>query len=87
MARSTIKSLECFWKSRSLSLEIKKRLVEVLVWPLAMYGCESWTLKAADRRRLAAFEMTSYRRILRISWTEHRPIFQSARKWIQGEIS
>ena len=48
MARSTIKSLECFWKSRSLSLEIKKRLVEALVWPVAMYGSESWTLKAAQ---------------------------------------
>ena len=58
MARPTIEFLERFWKSRSFSLEIKKRLLETLIWPVAMYGCESWTLKAADRRRLAASEMT-----------------------------
>jgi len=72
MTRSTIKSLECFWKSRSLSLEIKKRLLEAVVWPVAMYGCESWTLKAADRRRLAAFEMTAYRKISASARREHR---------------
>jgi len=42
------------------------------VWPVASYGSESWTLKAADKKRLEAFEMTAYRRIMRISWTERR---------------
>jgi len=43
-----------------------------LVWSVATYGCESWTINAADRKRLNAFEMDMYRRMLRISWTEHR---------------
>jgi len=43
-----------------------------LVWPVELYGCEIWTLKAADRRRITAFETTAYRRMLRISWRKHR---------------
>jgi len=50
----------------------KSRLLQTLVWPVASYGSESWTLKAADKKRLVAFEMTAYRRMMRISWTEHR---------------
>ena len=43
-----------------------------LVWPVGMYGCESWTLKATDKRKITAFELTAYRRLLRVSWREHR---------------
>jgi len=46
--------------------------MRLLVWPVATYGCETWTLKASDRKRICAFEMTSYQRMLRISWKEHR---------------
>ena len=46
--------------------------MQSLVWSVATYGCESWTINAADRKRLNAFEMDMYRRMLRISWTEHR---------------
>ena len=65
-------SLNSMWKDRALSKELKARLMRLLVWPVATFGCETWTLKASDRKRISAFEMTSYRRMLRISWKEHR---------------
>jgi len=55
-----------------LSMSLKSRLLQTLVWSVASYGSESWTLKAADKKRLVAFEMIAYRRMMRISWTEHR---------------
>ena len=61
---------------RSLNLQLKSRLMQSLVWSVLcgklQHGCESWTINAADRKRLNAFEMDMYRRMLRISWTEHR---------------
>ena len=47
-------------------------MLKTIVWPVAVYGCESWTLRAADSKRLQAFEMPCCRRMLKISWTEHR---------------
>jgi len=72
MARSTAKSLTNLWKDRSLNLQLKSRLMQTLVWPVATYGCESWTIQASHSNRLAAFEMDMYRRMIRLSWTEHR---------------
>ena len=46
--------------------------MRALVWPVATYGCESWTLKASDKKRIAGFETTAYRRMLRFSWKDHR---------------
>ena len=66
-ARSAITSLNSMWKDRALSKELKARLMRILVRPVATYGCETWTLKVSDRKRISAFEMTSYRRMLRIS--------------------
>jgi len=71
MARSAAKSLTSLWKDRSLNLQLKCRLMQTLIWSVAMYGCESWTIKAADSKRLNAFEMDMYRRMMRISWREH----------------
>jgi len=71
-SRLGITSLNSMWKDWALSKELKARLMRLLVWPVATYGCETWTLKASDRKRISAFEMTSYRRMLRISWKEHR---------------
>jgi len=51
MVRSAAKSLTSLWKDRSLNLQLKCRLMQTLVWSVAMYGCESWTLKAADSKR------------------------------------
>ena len=72
LARSVLTSLNCLWKDRALSMSLKCTLSQTLVWPVASYGSESWTLKAAHKKRLEAFEMTAYRRMMRIGWTEHR---------------
>jgi len=72
MARSTAKSLTSLCKDGSLNLQLKSRLMQTFVWPVATYGCESWTIKASDSNRLSAFEMDMYQRMMRISWTEHR---------------
>jgi len=72
IARSVLTSLNCRWKDRALSMSLKCRLLQTLVWPVASYGSESWTLKVADKKRLEAFEITAYRRMMRISWTVHR---------------
>ena len=71
-ARTMLTSLNSLWKDRALNSDTKGRLLRALVWPAATYGCETWTVKAADKKRIASFEMTAYRRMLRISWTEHR---------------
>ena len=57
---------------RSLSLNLWKRMVEVFVWSIAVYGSETWTLQKEDIRRLEAFEMWIWRRMMKISWTELR---------------
>ena len=56
-SRSAITSLNSLWKDRALSKELKVRLMRLLVWPVATYGCETWTLKASDRKRISAFEI------------------------------
>ena len=56
----------------ALSHTWKKRLLNALVFPVTRYGSECWVLKQSDRRGLASFELWSYRRLLRVSWTEHR---------------
>ena len=71
-ARSAFRSLTTVWKDRVLNKAIKLKILKTIVWPVALYGCESWTLRAADINRLQALEMSCYRRTLKISWTEHR---------------
>jgi len=61
--------LQKIWKSHSIPISTKMRLMKVLVWPVATYGCESWTLRKNEEARLDAFEMKGLRRILRVSWT------------------
>jgi len=62
-------SLQKIWKSHSISISTKIRLMKSLVWPVATYGCESWTLRKNDETRLDAFEMKGLRKTLRVSWT------------------
>ena len=71
-ARSALGSLDCFWHHRSVNTTTKLRLLKTLVWPIALYGCESWTLRKADTARLEAFEMGCYRRLLKVTWRQHR---------------
>ena len=62
-------SLQKIWKSHSIPISTKIRLMKALVWPVATYGCESWTLSKHEETRLDAFEMKGLRKILRVSWT------------------
>ena len=60
------------FKSRDITLPTKVRLVKAMVFPVLMYGCESWTLKKAERQRIDAFELWCWRRLLRVPWTARR---------------
>ena len=62
-------SLQKIWKSHNIPISTKIRLMKALVWPVATYGCESWTLRKNEETRLDAFEMKGLRRMLRVSWT------------------
>ena len=65
-------NLDCILKSRDVTLPTKVRLVKAMVFPVVMYGCESWTVNKAERRRIDAFELWCWRRLLRIPWTARR---------------
>ena len=65
-------NLDSIFKSRDITLPIKVRLVKAMVFPVVMYGCESWTVKKAERRRIDAFELWCWRRLLRVPWTARR---------------
>ena len=65
-------NLDSVFKSRDITLPTKVRLVKAMVFPVVMYGCESWTVKKAERRRIDAFEMRCWRRLLRVPWTARR---------------
>ena len=73
-------------KSRDITLPTKVRLVKAMVFPVVMYGCESWAVKKAERRRIDAFELWCWRRLLRVPWTARRSI-QSILKEINPGIS
>ena len=62
-------NLDSIFKSRDITLPKKVHLVKAMVFPVVMYGCESWTVKKAERRRIDAFELWCWRRLLRVSWT------------------
>ena len=65
-------NLDSIFKSRDITLPAKGRLVKAVVFPVVMYGCESWTVKKAERRRIDAFELWCWRRLLRVPWTARR---------------
>ena len=73
-------------KSRDITLPTKVCLVKAMVSPVLMYGCESWTVKKAERQRIDAFELWCWRRLLRVPWTARRPN-QSILKEISAEYS
>ena len=80
------KKLDSILKSRDIILPTKVRLVKAMVFPVVMYGCESWTIKEAECRRIDAFELWCWRRLLRVSWTARRSN-QSILKEISPEYS
>ena len=72
LGRKAMTNLDSILKSRDISLPIKVYLVKAMVFPVVMYGCERWTIKKAERRRIDAFELWSWRRLLRVPWTARR---------------
>ena len=72
LGRKVMTNLDSIFKSRDITLPTKFRLVKALVFPVVMYGCESWTVKKAERRRIDAFELWCWRRLLRLPWTARR---------------
>ena len=65
-------NLDSIFKSRDITLPTKVRLVKAMVFPVVMYECENWTVKRAERRRIDAFELWCWRRLLRVPWTARR---------------
>ena len=69
LGRKVMSNLDSIFKSRDITLPTKVRLVKAMVFPIVMYECESWTVKKAERRRIDAFELWCWRRLLRVPWT------------------
>ena len=72
LGRKVITNLDSILKSRDITLPTKVRLVKAMVFPVVVYGCESWSIKKAERRRIDAFELWCWRRLLRVPWTSGR---------------
>ena len=86
LGRKVLTNLDSILKSRDITLSAKVRLVKAVVFPVVVYGCESWTVKKAERRRIDAFELWCWRRLLRVPLTTRRSK-QSIRKEITHEYS
>ena len=72
LGRKAMTNLDNILKSRGITLPTKVRLVKAMVFPMVMYGCESWTVKKAESGRIDAFELWCWRRVLRVPWTARR---------------
>ena len=82
LGRKVMTNLDSIFKSRDITLPTKVHLVKAVVFPVVMHGCESWTVKKAERRRIDAFELWCWRRLLRVLWTARR-----SNQFILKEIS
>ena len=72
LGRKVMTNLDSIFKNRDITLPTKVHLVKAMVFPVVMYGCESWTIKKAEHRRMDAFELWCWRRLLRVPWTAGR---------------
>ena len=72
LGRKVMTNLDSILKSRDITLPINVHLIKAMVFPLVMYGCESWTVKKAECQRIDAFELWCWRRLLRVPWTARR---------------
>ena len=86
LGRKVMTNLDSIFKSKDMALPTKVRLVKALVFPVVMYGCESWTVKKAEHQRIDAFKLWCWRRLLRVPWTARRSN-QSILKEISPEYS
>ena len=82
LGRKAVSNLDSILKSRDITLPTKVHLVKAMLFPVVMYGCESWTVKKAERRRIDALELRCWRRLLRVPWTVRR-----SNQFILKEIS
>ena len=87
LGRKAMTNLDSILESRDITLPTKVRLVKAMVFPVVMYGCESWTIKKAEHRRIDAFELWCWRRLLRVPWTPTRRSNQSILQEISSECS
>ena len=85
LGRKIMTNLDSILKSRDITLPTKVRLVKAMVFPVVMYGCESWTVKKAEHQKIDAFELWCWRRLLRVPWTARSS--QSILKEISPEYS
>ena len=74
LGRKVMTNLDSIFKSRNITLPTKVCLVKAMVFPVVMYGCESWTVKKTEHQRIDAFELWCWRRLLRVPWTSRRSI-------------
>ena len=72
LGRKLMTNLDCIFKSRDITLPTQVCLVKAIIFPVVMYGCESWTVKKAEPRRIDGFELWCWRRLLRVPWTARR---------------
>ena len=72
LGRKVMTNLDSIFKSRDITLSAKVCLVKTMVFPVVMYGCESWTIKKAEHQRIEAFELRCWKRLLRVPWTARR---------------
>ena len=86
LGRKVMTNLDSIFKSRDITLPMKVRLVKAMIFPVVMYGCESWTVKKAECQIIDAFELWCWRRLLRVPWTSRRSN-QSIMKEINPGIS
>ena len=76
-------NLDSIFKSRDITLSIKVRLVKAMVFPVVMYGCESWTVRKAERRRIDAFELWCWRRLENpLDYKEIQPVHSEDQSWV-----
>ena len=88
LGRKVMTNLDSILKSRDITLATKLRLVKAMVFPVVMYGCESWTIKKSEHRRIDAFELWCWRRLLRVPWPSRRsnqPILKEISPWFSLE--
>ena len=82
LGRKVMTNLDSIFKSRDITLPTKVHLVKAMVFPVVMYGCESWTVKKAERQRIDAFELRCWRRLLRVPWTARRSNQSILKSWV-----
>ena len=85
LGRKVMTNLDSIFKSRDITLPTKVCLVKAMVFPVVMYGCESWTVKKAKRQRIDGFELWCWRRLLRVPWTARRSnqsILKEIQSWV-----